>query len=72
MGTLFNPLLSRLRQFSNAYKNRNDICDINVHYLEANLLIRHLETILILNLKIITVQIAIAQFLLGDIAMLTS
>ena len=56
VGTPFNPLLPRLRQFTNAYRNRNDIRDINVHYIEANLLIRHLQTILILNLRIITVH----------------
>ena len=44
VGTPFNPQLSRLCKFTNAYKNSNDIRDINVHYIEANLLIRLLQT----------------------------
>ena len=52
VGTSFNPLLCRLRQFTNAYRNRSDIFDINVQYIEANLLIRLLQTILILNLTV--------------------
>ena len=42
MSTPFNPLLSRLREVINAYTNRNNIHDINVHMearMEANLLI---------------------------------
>ena len=31
VGTPFNPLLSGLLQFTNAYRYRNDIRDINVH-----------------------------------------
>ena len=38
------PLLSQLRQFINAYTNRIDIHDINVH-MEANLFIWLLLTV---------------------------
>ena len=55
-GCSINPLLSRLCQFINAYRNRKDIRDINVHNTEANLLMRLLQTILILNPRIITVH----------------
>ena len=53
-GYSINPVLSRLCQFINAYGN--DIRDINVHNIEANLLKRLLQTILILNLRITTVH----------------